>query len=216
MEGGLITLVVLIVIAPFQIWGEWSKKFAMLSPVEQNLQRAANGFAVMVLSVLTPIALYGAKEVFAFFPALVTQPGEAASGLVFVLPFILGLVRFLVGWKRSCAMRISDWLLASRAFVRLAIGFAGVKWLRWDVERAFDQLGFMKGLLLVVLLTVSWWWLLTGIIRFLLTVGIRMRPQRPPVHPSPRGRARDASQEETREAMSGSGGRKIDLDERSF
>jgi hypothetical protein len=169
MEGGFITLIVLVILAPFQMWNEREKSFASLDPAERNLQRASHGFAVMVL---TAMSIYGAKEVFAFFPAL-THPREAAWGLVFFVPFIYGLVRFVVGWRGYCGMPINDEpMLALRAFWKMAAGFVGVKCLRWDVDRVMNQNGFWWGLGLLVILTVAWWYLLTGGERFvLLTVG---------------------------------------------
>jgi hypothetical protein len=133
------------------------------------MERVAHGFAVMVLSAM---ACYGAKEVFGLLPALVTHPREAAWGLVFFVPFIYGLVRFVVGWRGYWGMQINDVMLALRAFWKMAAGLLGLKWLRWDVVKVMNQNGFWWGLGLLVGLTVALWWLLTGGVRFvLLTVG---------------------------------------------
>lgn len=208
-------IVALLVLAPLLLWYEQSQRFQRLTPVEQNLQRASHGFALMVFVLFLAFGMYGVSGVVGFFSQFVANPGDHWIGaLIFGGVFVYGLVRFLAGVHRSAGVR--DWLLAFRALVKIAVGIVAFVFLwRGGLERLLG-VDFWAAIVLFLLLGGAWWCILTGAVRFLLTLGIRRRQKAPPLHPSPRGAARDASPAEAKAAMQGSGGRKISLDKEMF
>jgi len=214
MDGGFLVIAVLLAFALLILWAERAQKFRQLSPVEQNLQRASHGFALAAFVLFAVFNMYGWRGI----SLLVSNPAQALPGAIFFGGlFAYGLARFLAGVRRSAGVR--DWLLASRAFIKMVIGVFFFLF----IYSAFNAGGFGGGkdmwgaLLALSLMGVGLWCVFTGAIRFVLTIGIRWRrPKAPPLHPSPRGAARDASQAEATAAMERSGARKIPLDDRRF
>jgi hypothetical protein len=216
MEGGLFAFVILLVLSPFLMWYERSQKFHLLSPVEQNLRRASHGFTLATFVLVAVFGVYGWR-VLGFFPLLVTNPAAALLAVVvFGGLFAYGLARFLAGVRRSAGVR--DGLLASRAFIKFFIGLAAAVFLYRSMNAGAWGNGenMWAAMPPFLLMGVALWCILTGAVRFVLTIGIRGRPKAPPLHPSPRGAARDASQAEAAAAMQRSGARKIPLDDRRF
>jgi hypothetical protein len=211
MEGGFLTLVALLIFSPFLMWAERSQRFRQLSPVEQNLQRASHGFTLAAFVLIAVFGMYGGSGV----SLLVTNPAQALPGaVIFGGLFVYGFARFLAGVRRSAGVR--DGLLAFRALLKLAIGLAGC-WFFWRLGNALGRSITLTGALVwFVMLVISLWCALTGAVRFVLTLGLRRRPKAPPLHPSPHGAARDASQAEAAAAMERSGARKISLDKKRF
>ena len=213
MEGGFIALVLLLAFSPFIIWAERAQRFRQLNPVEQNLQRASHGFTLAAFVLIAVFGMYGWSGVSLLF----TNPAQALPGaIVFGGLFVYGFARFLAGVRRSAGVR--DGLLASRAVLKLVIGVVVFLFVYQSVNAGIfgRRVDFSYALLTLALLGAASWCALTGAVRFMLTIGIRRKAKAPPLHPSPRGAARDASQAEAAAAMKRSGARKISLDDRRF
>ena len=165
MEGaGILTLLAAFLVVPFQMWAESQQKWRMLDPVEQNLRRASQGFALVVFVLLAVFYLYGVSGVAGFFVNLVTNPGQAWPAAVFFGGLIAyGLVRFLVGARRLAGVR--DGLRTASALVKLALGLAVTLYL-WRTypwgQLVASAWGFY-GLALVF--AVALWNVLTGAVR---------------------------------------------------
>jgi hypothetical protein len=164
---GAFALFGLILMLPFDLWRAQSQKWASLSPIEQNLQRASHGIAFGLLVPLGAVAIFGNRSIVEAVAAVPADPlghGLPAAGLVVLL--IYGIARFVVGWRRSAGVR--DGLLATRAIIKLAIGTGLTVWMlnnlhfNWsdpsDKQRAF------------ALFVLPLWLAITGSVRFLLLV----------------------------------------------
>jgi hypothetical protein len=82
---------------PIMMWVEASQRFRLLSPVEQNLTRAGNGFAGMILMLLGLFWFYSAKSVDALYANVIGRPEQQWVAVVFLLLFAFSLARFVVG-----------------------------------------------------------------------------------------------------------------------
>jgi len=215
MEGSLGALVGLLLMLPFQLWRERSQKFQRLSPVEQNLQRASHGAALIVLVLLAVIFAFRVRDIPGFFIRAATDPADAWPGLLLLVPLAYGLARFLAGVRRSWGVR--DGLLATRSFVKLAIGGLGW-WLLWtDAVLRVTAPNFWLALCSLLLTVLAIWWFVSGTVSFLLlTFGGRRQPKMPPAVSDPHGAARDATPAEARAAMRGHGGQRSALDDERF
>src|SRR5690242_11053157 len=115
--GGILTMIAMIVVAPFTIWAERHQKWARLEPAEQQLRRLGQGFALTVFTVGTPFVLFGARRI---FTALTDHPADlwpAIAGWVALMA--IGLTRFVVGARRLAGVR--DGLRAAQSLVKLAL-----------------------------------------------------------------------------------------------
>lgn len=205
----------LLLLSPLMMWHERSQRFRMLSPIEQNLQRASHGAALIVLVLLFVYFIVGLNEARAWFPSFMRNPSDAWPGLLLVLPVAYGLPRFLTGAKRCWGQR--DALLAMRALVKIGVGAAGVWFLTSnEVAREFSP-NLWTALILLALVAVAIWCLITGVVRFvLLTMGGQRQPKMPRAFPNPHGAARDATPGEASTAMRGYGGQRSALDDERF
>jgi hypothetical protein len=67
----------------FLMWAGWrrrSQNFQRLNPVEQNLQRASHGFALMAITGAAIYWLYGWQALRDYFPWLLRDPAHAWPG----------------------------------------------------------------------------------------------------------------------------------------
>jgi hypothetical protein len=197
----------LLLLTPLMMWHERSQRFRTLSPVEQNLQRASHGAALIVLVGLFVYFIIGLDAARAWFPQFVRYPNDSWPGLLLVLPVVYGLARFLPGISRSWGQR--DALLAMRALVKIAVGVVGGWFLVSEpVARELAQ-NLWTALLSLALVGVAIWCIITGAVRFvLLTMTGRRQPKMPPAFRDPHGAARDATGQEASAAMRGYGGQR--------
>jgi len=134
-----------------------------VTQVEINLRRTSRGAAFTLLLPFSAVVICGkpgiktAVAAFALnYPAAV---GLAALGLAAL--FVFGLAQCVAGWRRSAGVR--DGLLATRAFIKLAIGAGLALWLYVDlVTPATDRLA------VVAILLCPLWLVITGAVRFVL------------------------------------------------
>lgn len=59
----MLTLIAGIVFLPFIMWAERALKFRYLNPVEQSLQRAAKGAALVIIPPLLLFSVFGADGI---------------------------------------------------------------------------------------------------------------------------------------------------------
>jgi hypothetical protein len=165
--AGIITLCGLILLVPFEIWRERSRKWATLSPLEQNLQRASHGIAFGVLVPFGALAMFGKRGIGEAVAAVPVDPvghGLPAAALAALL--VYGIARFVVGWRRSAGIR--EGLLATRAFIKLAIGSALTVWLLSKPQFDWNETAGQQ--VAVAFLVLPLWLTITGVIRFVLLV----------------------------------------------
>ena len=130
MEGGIFTVVGgLILVVLLAVFPEFSQQFRLLTPIEQALTRAGNGFALMTFLIAAlwwPNAgptLFGES-----LPAVLANPGAHWGGAVWLGLFIYGGARFNLGVRQCRGVR--DAMLASRGFMKLLLGGVGAWLLR--------------------------------------------------------------------------------------
>jgi hypothetical protein len=116
MGAGVITLLVMLLVAPFEMWQARAQKWRQLDQVEQNLRRASHGFLLILMIIVGPFVVFGARDVGKLLPSVITHP---AAILVVGGLLAYGIVRFLVGVRRVAGLR--DELRIGAAFARLAI-----------------------------------------------------------------------------------------------
>jgi hypothetical protein len=165
--AGAFALLGLILFVPFEIWRERSQKWASLSPIEQNLQRASHGIALGVLVPFGTLAIFGKRSIADAAAAVPVDPvghGLPAAGLAALL--LYGVARFVVGWRRSAGVR--EGLLATRAFIKLAIGTTVTVWVLSNLQ--FDWHNAAGQQVAFAFLVVPLWLAITGAVRFLLLV----------------------------------------------
>lgn len=193
-----------------------------LDPVEQNLQRASHGAALVGLVLLAAVDTPDSAVSFIRSHA----PAGMWPGLLLLPPLAYGLVRFLVGVYRSWGMR--DGMLTWRAVVKIAVGIVLLFYVPFDkglILRLASSVSSYATLreswelaLLVLVPLAAYWCLVTGIVRFVLAIsgGLRFRRKKvPPPVTMPHGDSRVAGPGEGRRAMQGQG-RKSRMDGRKF
>src|SRR5271170_7668320 len=103
----------------FLFWRQRHQKFQRLNPVEQALQRASHGFA-LVAGVLAAIYwMYGLDGVRNYFQWLMRDPAAAWPGLLYLVMLLYGLIRFFFG-ARDARRSGPNGFLATRGFIKLA------------------------------------------------------------------------------------------------
>ena len=170
MEGaGILTVLALLLLAPFQIMQARAQKLRLLSPHELLLRRATRPLGVVaVLAWL--VWLGGARGIGQALAPVLFHPSDnwLAAVLLTALP-LYGLASFVTGASQCWGMR-SDGMLPVWAFVKLAVGGAGLRFLWvWNVDlaRGFDAAPGMVALWLL-LVAASIWCAVVGAARFLL------------------------------------------------
>jgi hypothetical protein len=170
----------LLLIAPFLMWREASPGFRALGLLEQDLQRATRGAALLTLGLLVLFGLHGAHGFSGFLPALVADPGDTWVGAIVLAGVLIYGGHCCVAGVRSCWGRTDGWR-ATRAFSRFALGVGGL-WLLWtgsmiQASASDPRFAFAWLLLNLVALCCT----VTGAVRFLLlTVSGRLRVQERP------------------------------------
>lgn len=165
--AGIICLFGLILLVPFQMWRERLQKWATLSPIEQNLQRASQGIALAVLVPFGALAIFGKRGIGDAVAAVPVDPvghGLPAAALAALL--IYGIARFVVGWRRCAGVR--EGLLATRAFIKLAISSALTMWMFSNLQ--FDWNNTDGQEVAFAYLVLPLWLAITGAVRFVLLV----------------------------------------------
>jgi hypothetical protein len=155
---------------------ELSSKFRLLAPVEQNLTRAGNAFALMGF-LLYVFYLYGGPSV--LLPdvqSVIDNPRAHWPVITGAAVFLFGLARFVLATRECWGSR--DGALAGRALLTTIFGLGGGCFL-WAHPHAANDL--LTVVWLALLITCAWL-TLTGVIRFLLLGGLH-------------GNAREAIQE---------------------
>jgi hypothetical protein len=171
MEGGVLTVAVLFIL-PFLlgVFPEFSADFRTRPPLEQNLTRAANGFALMVLLLVGLYRFGGGPSVaFANLDDFTARPAAHWMPITGVVLFFYGLFRFIQGVCSCWGCR--DGALTNRAFFTTALSLVAVCFLWTRQGRQLLSNGWLVVVWLVLLITCAWL-ALTGFVRFvLLTVG---------------------------------------------
>jgi hypothetical protein len=172
MEGaGIFTILGLLVLAPFMIWAERVERFKrQLTPHEQDLQRASHGLGIPVVIAAAAVLFFGPSAPGDFVAAVIADPASMAWPAVLLMALLAYcLVRFIVGVRRAAGVR--DELLASRAFVKFALGAGGVFYL-WPGNTDLTRVVDLPPSVRLALLLLAIWCADTGAVRFLLlTVG---------------------------------------------
>lgn len=169
MDSGALIVVAGVGFVLLLFWRSRSQRFQRLIPVEQNLQRASHGFALAAFTGAAVYWLYGWHGVRDFVPWLWRDPAHAWPGLLLLVPVGYGLIRLFFG-ARGARANGRDGLLATRAFVKLAVGLAVTIWL----GRSYPWPGaadFWAAAALLAVLGLGAWCVVTGAVRFVLTVG---------------------------------------------
>jgi hypothetical protein len=166
MEVGVFSVAGLFIMALlFGIFPEFSPDFRLLSPVDQNLMRAGNGFALTVLSGAAFWWFRGLRYELNHLEAVIGNPGVHWPVITAAALVVYGLFRFVVGARQCWGCK--NWPLTSRAVFTMALGCGGV-WFLWGKRspELFSNGWLALGWLL--LLTIFCWWTCTGSIRFVL------------------------------------------------
>ena len=174
MEGaGLLTLLAMLLLAPFEIMQARAQRLRLLAPHELHLRRATRPLGVVAL-LAWGSWLCGARGIAHAFAPVVLHPSD--NGLLAALlgaVLLYGLASFVTGASRCWGMR-SDGMLPVWAFIKLAAGVSGLRFLwLWNVDlaRGFDAAPGMTALWLL-LVAASIWCAVVSAARFvLLTVG---------------------------------------------
>jgi hypothetical protein len=148
------------------------QKFEYLSPLEQNLRRASQGFALMVLSAAAVLVmprtwLTGGHYVTALWPWVLDHPRDAWPLFVCAGLFAIGTIRFLAGAKKAAGAR--DDIKKPKAAVKLAVGVGIISYLMI----VYPRIGAFPGGFYPAMLAWSLgiWMALVGGMRFaLLTI----------------------------------------------
>jgi hypothetical protein len=161
MEGGFFTVIVVFVLTvALSIFPEFSQQFRLLSPIEQALTRAGNGFALAALLVAGLWWLHGVPAAFGDWGAAgVSRPvrlrrvslrGRRAP--------VLGLARHHACLARLQEVRhggVGAWFLWGNQHADIVAGNGPWAWLAW-----------------LCLFCVALWWAATGAVRFVLMLGL--------------------------------------------
>ncbi|MEO8630404.1 MAG: hypothetical protein ABI612_20245 [Betaproteobacteria bacterium] len=128
----------------------------MLDPVTQNLRRAGNGFALMVMLLVAPFVLFGLRGVWEYVTEFFGDPGNNwFYAAVYGGLFAFGLIRFLIGANRAAGAR--DALHISRNIFFFAVFFGislylAARWPWTDITTS----GWGYGGLMLILGLVVW------------------------------------------------------------
>jgi hypothetical protein len=170
MGTGLFTVVVLLILAVvLGVFPEFSDKFRMLPPLEQNLTRAANGFALMV-TLVVGIYWLGAGP-FVFFADLEdfgAHPGDHWVPITTIVLFCYAALRCIQG---VCACwGCQDAPLTNRSYFTTAFGILAA-WFLWGHQSTEFLSNFWLAFGWFCLLVICAWTALTGAVRLFLLTG---------------------------------------------
>jgi hypothetical protein len=166
-----------LVALPLAMAFQRAMSFRQLGPVEQNLQRAANGAALVILTLLLLFGLYRAGTLASLLYTAANVGGEGDQWIVlaaFVVPLVYGAVRCHAGFQRLRYLPPEP-LYRARAFVKLALGIAAAVYLDnigEPVGRVLASTG-MDAALYTAAYLLAGWLVITGAIRLYVT----SRPQ---------------------------------------
>ncbi len=161
------------------------KNFRYLSPLEQALRRASQGFALAVFSILGIVVPYvwihGWREFVALLPWMLDHPGEAWPMFVSAALFAVGTVRFIAAVPQCIGAR--DGIRRPSAAVKLAFGIVVTGYLMltypWG-EFGATAVGFFTCALCY---SIGLWCALVAAVRFaLLSVSTETAPDRMATH----------------------------------
>jgi len=175
MEGaGILTAFALVLLAPVQWWQARAQKLRLISPHELNLRRATQPLGVLAL-LAWGVWLFGAQDIGVALRPVLLHPSEYwLPALPLALVALYGLACFFAGASQCWGTR-SDGMLPFWAFVKLALGVAGL-WFLWlsniDLARVVDLAAPEMTALRLALTVASIWCAVVGAARFLLlTIG---------------------------------------------
>jgi hypothetical protein len=174
MEGaGILTMLAMLLFAPFEMMRAGAQKRRLLTPHELNLRLATRPLGVAAL-VAWGVWLFGANNVGTLLAPVFLHPSDNWLPAVLLGAVLLySLASFIVGASQCWGAR-SDRMLPVWAFFELAVGGGGLRFLwLWnlDLARALDVAPKIAALWLL-LAAVSIWCGVVGAARFLLlTVG---------------------------------------------
>jgi hypothetical protein len=212
--GEILGVLIALIATPIAVLAHWFKYIKGLPPREQALARASHGAGMIAIIELVLLASDGPQSMDEFTSFLSSRPEIALPCLAIVA---WGAGWFIIGSARSRGPR--DALLASRAAVKTAVGFAAGRFV-WDDHVPAHWSGEWWGDPLVFGLKVlAIWCMVTGLVKFVLVMrGMGRRGARPAEveEQKARGAAGDASAAEAAAALHGRGGRGIALDDREF
>jgi hypothetical protein len=146
------------------------QRFRYLEHIEQALQQASHGFALMVFALLLAVvpyaALYGWQALYALGRGYLTHPADAWPLAPLGFMFLVGLVLFRAGVRRSAGVR--DDIRRPRGVLRFIVGAVVVGYLAWTYP--WGELAASLPVLLCILVAFvgGLWIALTGLMRVLL------------------------------------------------
>lgn len=177
MIGKLIVLTVALALL-----GDRLRVWKQLSPVEQNLQRAAHGCALAIFGLMDAYML-GPRVVVSTLSSLASEyPLNAWPGAVVVGLVVYGAARFVFG-VRSCR-GVHDGMMVLRGLAKITAG-GGLIWYMAKtfpetISRAdytaqtflhFGSITSLSDMGCVLVVVAGLWCIITGAVRFVLVVG---------------------------------------------
>jgi len=164
---GMFTLLAMIAILPFEIWQGAAEKRQRLSPHELYLRRATQPLGIAAV-FLFGLCLFNAagKVGNIVVPLLHDATGNWVPLAVIAAVLLYGVTSVIVGTARCWGMR-SDSMLPVWAFLKLAVGSAGLVWLNQNGARALGDAEW-AGTLWLGLSEAAVWCITVGGGRFLL------------------------------------------------
>jgi hypothetical protein len=173
MEGtGLLTALAALLVLPLQWRQARAQRLRLMSPHELHLRRATQPLGILALMAWA-VWLLGARDIGNALAPVLLLPSDNWLPALLAALLLYGLVSFVTGASRCWGMR-SDGMMPFRAFVRVALGALGLRYLwLWNVDlaRGFDAAPGLTALWLL-LVAASIWCAVVGGARFLLlTVG---------------------------------------------
>jgi hypothetical protein len=148
----------------------WGRGFRFRPPIEQGLEQASHGFALMVFALLLAVVpyvwLHGWPAFWALAPWFIAHPEKAWPVALFGFAFIVGFVLFRAGARRTAGMR--DDIRRPMGVLRVIGGGAVVGYLTWTYPWGTLAAQLPALLLILIAYAGGLWFLLVGLMRVLL------------------------------------------------
>jgi hypothetical protein len=217
--GGIIALLMMLALAPFEIAKGYFDRIRLLNPRDQALAKTSHGGGMLALGVWA----------FAFRERMgLSSVGLGALGLGQFAPWVpllllavaaFGLYWLVNGWQmaKKIGEQPGDSFQFGRCMAKIAVSLV----IFWFLGAGYRVLDRDEWLWLVTLQwpvrAVAIWCFITGSTKFALLLAVKRRPQQPPpVHASPHGQARYATPAQARRMRQGHGGGKSRIDDMKF
>jgi hypothetical protein len=170
MQGaGVLTLFIVLLLIPLELWQASAQKRRLLSPHELNLRRATQPLGV--IAVLAWCVWFFGERGIALTPLVLDSVANLLPVTAVGAALLYGTASFISGASRCWGVR-SDGMLPTRAFFKLAIGAAGVALLHRNQVTAALGNELWPALLWLALNIAAVWCIAVGAGRLiLLTTG---------------------------------------------